>query len=572
MVLAAAPQAHQTPPPHMVPYSDHLRVCQERDQLRARVQELSEKLNTYQAWEERRRHYDRIPNTALSAKGARLAVVLDTKKIAWHAEGKTGPQQISVEAIGAAIGFGNNAARAALDELEKVGHSRITYGEPFPMKTGKLDKHGNELSVTIAPLLVEVVAPDPSALNLSGVRNHGGLRCCQCNKDVGTHTTERRERQVVRRHVVITETRCNGCNTALATTTKRSEDDEIVSRTLEEKIGVQTPNRPQVQFESGDDLEADTDTTDEPFPGTQFGTRDESGGATADNPLPENQLGNYKPPLPLSMEVQALHMAGEGHAVFPICTPVPTGGCQQHGRDCGEAGKRPLIRDNLGRATTDPASIAKWWHRWPTANIGIACQASGLVVVDPDAHGMEAWRRLVDEHPDLSATRTVQTGGDGLHVYYRAGDMPVRNSASRIAPGIDVRGDGGYVVAPGSLHASGKRYLADAVPIAPFPSILREMVTRNRAPLRTAPLPAKQPTGKFHVTGDLIPEDRRNTELFAVASAFRGRGADGEKLESLLLTVNANRCRPPLTDDEVLKMARSVNARYPRGLRGGSHG
>ena len=104
-------------------------------------------------------------------------------------------------------------------------------------------------------------------------------------------------------------------------------------------------------------------------------------------------------------------------------------------------------------------SIRKWWHAQPQANIAIATGAvSNVFVIDVDGLDAEVeLRRLEAKHGNLPATVEVITAR-GRHVYFQMPETPVRNSAGKIAPGIDVRGDGGYVLAPPSIHPSGKRY------------------------------------------------------------------------------------------------------------------
>lgn len=113
-------------------------------------------------------------------------------------------------------------------------------------------------------------------------------------------------------------------------------------------------------------------------------------------------------------------------------------------------GKTPLTTDGFQSATTDEAQIRAWWARWPDANVGIATGA-GLVVLDFDqkSGGLETLAGL-----ELPPTLEVNTGGGGKHFYFRGES---RNRAG-LKPGMDVRGDGGYVVAPPSIHESGRPY------------------------------------------------------------------------------------------------------------------
>jgi len=113
-------------------------------------------------------------------------------------------------------------------------------------------------------------------------------------------------------------------------------------------------------------------------------------------------------------------------------------------------------------ATTDPETIKKWWTQWPDANIAIATgRKSGIFVIDVDADrgGEETLRSLEAQNEKLPPTATVITGGGGRHLYFDCPEhQTVRNSQDKLGPGIDVRGDNGYVVAPPSRHSSGKVY------------------------------------------------------------------------------------------------------------------
>lgn len=152
------------------------------------------------------------------------------------------------------------------------------------------------------------------------------------------------------------------------------------------------------------------------------------------------------------------------------------------GRSCESPGKHPLTRHGVHDATTDPVLIGEWWRRSPNANVGIATgAASGLVVVDLDLPkgGRESLRALVATGHRLAPTLTSRTGGRGLHLFYaQPAGVSVPNAAGRLPglseafPGIDMRGHAGYVVAPPSIHASGRRYRWDRRRIAPLPAWL----------------------------------------------------------------------------------------------------
>ena len=126
----------------------------------------------------------------------------------------------------------------------------------------------------------------------------------------------------------------------------------------------------------------------------------------------------------------------------------------------GKAPLGALVPQGFQDATTDEAQVRAWWERQPDANIGLPTgAATGFDVLDIDAHSgggetLEDWYTL---HGRLPHTVESQTGGGGRHIFFHHYDG-VKSSVKKIAPGIDVRGEGGYIVAPPSMHESGRRY------------------------------------------------------------------------------------------------------------------
>ncbi|MFN2588773.1 MAG: bifunctional DNA primase/polymerase [Actinomycetota bacterium] len=177
----------------------------------------------------------------------------------------------------------------------------------------------------------------------------------------------------------------------------------------------------------------------------------------------------------------ALGYADRGWRVFPL-HGIVNGACTCGRGDCGSAGKHPLVRRGLYEAATDTHVIREWWRRWRSANVGVATGAeSGIVVIDIDLPtAFESLDRLVELQPGL--TLTGITGGGGLHLIYRCADIELGNSASRLPgvegelPGLDLRGNGGYVVAPPSAHRSGGTYewLNRNAEVAPAPHWLKQ--------------------------------------------------------------------------------------------------
>jgi hypothetical protein len=164
----------------------------------------------------------------------------------------------------------------------------------------------------------------------------------------------------------------------------------------------------------------------------------------------------------------ALALASRGWAVFPLHTPRG-GGCSCGRPGCEDTGKHPRTRNGLKDATTDPEAIARWWGMWPDANIGVRTgQESGIVVldIDPRHGGDDALHELEQAHGALPRTVESLTGSGGRHIYFKHPDRAIPNSVGKLAPGLDVRADGGYVIAPPSVHANGRAYcwLADSGP------------------------------------------------------------------------------------------------------------
>lgn len=156
----------------------------------------------------------------------------------------------------------------------------------------------------------------------------------------------------------------------------------------------------------------------------------------------------------------ALQYASRGWHVFPLHSPVD-GHCSCGKPDCENEAKHPRTEHGLLDATIDASILTQWWTDWPEANIGIRTgEISGIVVMDIDARksGLESWAELQDLHGRVD-TLTSHTGGGGLHLIFQApADRLLKNSTEEIAPGIDTRAEGGYIVAPPSLHISGRRY------------------------------------------------------------------------------------------------------------------
>lgn len=185
----------------------------------------------------------------------------------------------------------------------------------------------------------------------------------------------------------------------------------------------------------------------------------------------------------------ALRYASQGQPVLPLHSPHAAG-CSCGRPACASPAKHPRITQGVHNATTNLGQVRRWWQRWPDANIGIAT-GHGHLVIDLDGPAAAtALSSLEAIHGDLPDTWTVTTGR-GSHLHYAVDPrLRVANSASALAPGIDIRGDGGYVLAPPSTHPNGTTYSSSTDhTLAQLPA---KWVALLAAPSPTPPTPAVQ--------------------------------------------------------------------------------
>jgi putative DNA primase/helicase len=269
----------------------------------------------------------------------------------------------------------------------------------------------------------------------------------------------------------------------------------------------------------------------------------------------------------------ALYWAAQGVPVFPVHSAVD-GLCScSRGSECTDVGKHPRTPKGLKDATTDAEQIKQWWRKWPEANIGGVTGGRLRILVvdcDPKNGGDASLFDLTEAHGgEWLNTLHVETGSLGSHLFFTyPADVELRNSAGKVAPGIDTRAEGGYVVLPPSLHVSGRRYrIAAAKPMQPAPVWLIEGLTRTPDQKPSNVTNFQERRTRRNSDGAIIPEGERNVRLFRVGCAIWGSGnvQDLTDLHARLLEVNAERCSPPMHDLDIAKIAGSIAARYSRG-------
>jgi hypothetical protein len=169
----------------------------------------------------------------------------------------------------------------------------------------------------------------------------------------------------------------------------------------------------------------------------------------------------------MTLLAAALDYAARGWAVFP-CAPMS---------------KAPACRRGFHEATTNPATLRRWFASQQNYNVGIATGLiSGIWVLDADgAIGATTLGELEAEHGALPATLT-SISSSGCHLWFRA-DGELQCSAGRIGAGLDVRADGAYIIAPPSVHPDGVRYRwSSEMAPAPAPDWLTRLARRRPAP------------------------------------------------------------------------------------------
>jgi Bifunctional DNA primase/polymerase, N-terminal/AAA domain/Primase C terminal 1 (PriCT-1) len=240
----------------------------------------------------------------------------------------------------------------------------------------------------------------------------------------------------------------------------------------------------------------------------------------------------------------AIVYIGLGFPVLPIFE-MNSRGCACGKPDCASPAKHPRTAHGLKDASTDLHRIPEWWGRWPEANVGIVTGAvSGLVVLDADGpEGLESLTAL-----GVPATTWLSKTARGYHAFFKAPDGQRVDGRVGFMPGLDVRGEGGYVVVPPSIHSSGVRYewltAPDQQDLAPLPRTVQTLLSAPHARGNGA-----APSG-LRVPG-VIPAGARNDELFRLARRIRLPGLSRDELLAVLSTINRQRCDPPLSEAEV---------------------
>jgi hypothetical protein len=227
----------------------------------------------------------------------------------------------------------------------------------------------------------------------------------------------------------------------------------------------------------------------------------------------------------------ALALARRGMAVFP----------------CRVRGKEPATYHGVKDATKDQNIIRGWWHGDPEFNIGLATGTpSGVFAIDIDGIDAETeLHKLEAEHGLLPPTVESITGRGRHLLFQMPADLKITNSAGKIGPGLDVRGTGGYVLAPPSIHPSGRPYVWSVDSNSSF---------------------AATGTDWHAVAQNGAGDGWRNATITRLAGYLLSRRIDAGVTLELLQAWNATRCNPPLDPEEVLTVVNSIAGRELRKI------
>jgi len=247
----------------------------------------------------------------------------------------------------------------------------------------------------------------------------------------------------------------------------------------------------------------------------------------------------------MNMLLQAEFLVKQGWYIVPIWSVDSNGHCCCGNSNCTSSGKHPigqLAPNGLKNASDDLTTIKKWLESIPDINLGVCTGTdSGIIVldIDPVHGGEESLSKLVSTYGPLPQTATVTTGSGGRHFYFKHPGHAVKNSASKLGAGVDIKADGGYVVAPPSMHKTGKSYewsaSPDTTPVAPAPDWLLNLV-KDKPVAKTTPTTSIAPVTP-------IPQGERNNALASFAGTLRKRGLVASEIAETLMVLKSRSSR-----------------------------
>ena len=260
----------------------------------------------------------------------------------------------------------------------------------------------------------------------------------------------------------------------------------------------------------------------------------------------------------------ALVYTVRGWPVFPVYG-VNEERCTCGNHPCPGAGKHPRIKEWQKKATTDENLIREWFARWPDANVAILTgERSGLVVldVDPRSGGEDTLEKLEVRSGKLPETVVSLTGGGGQHIFFRHPGGYIKTKPGAFGPGLDLKADGGYVIAPPSCHKSGRPYAWDLefhpedVGLADFPCWMLQSINGNRQRYAEGPTNSVSPSPR-------TPPTSRHRGLLLQTMRDRSRYPQEETLSRALETADQMGLLAEGRRKEVVRMVEGAYAKPP---------
>lgn len=265
----------------------------------------------------------------------------------------------------------------------------------------------------------------------------------------------------------------------------------------------------------------------------------------------------------MSLQNWAAWFAIQRLEIFPVHFAV-SGVCSCGKPGCLAKGKHPATPMGVRDATSDIKQVIKWWVDNPDWNIGLHCNKYTVLDVDGE-EGKEELRRLVKLHrdvPSFSNGPRATTGGGGYHFYFKSSEV---GNKVKFAPGLDIRSEGGYVIAPPSLHASGKRYKWDigleVGLVQEMPAWLLKLAKGEPNKFKSYSVPGSDKE-KPRVDISSLPaidDGCRNGELCKIAGRFFWEGNTMPEVVELLDKVNRLKCLPPVSRNEIERIVSNVS-------------
>ena len=237
-----------------------------------------------------------------------------------------------------------------------------------------------------------------------------------------------------------------------------------------------------------------------------------------------------------SLKESAMRYAQNGFKVFPLAP---------------QSKSKQVLKSWKEEATQDLNKIEQWWNQNPYYNIGLVT-GGGLFVIDVDIkNNKNGFQSLQDHGKELPTTAKVKTPSGGIHLYYHA-EKQISNKVN-LYEGIDIRGEGGYVVAPPSMINYQAYQFENNTPIAEAKEAVYKFLEGNK----------ESNDQSFHYNP--ISVGQRNDTLFKMGCFMQSKGFCDQAIQSALLNENKYHCEIPIEEKEVEGILKSISKRYNKG-------